>query len=131
MAKPLAMQEANPIGRFILDFRDWLSRQFHRSICAARCGTPTPTELVETLRPWVDELLDFINPRSIPTLTSAEAIELRALFHHALDRLNDCHRVAGESSAGILMTLSPLDDVLVYLSFRATDPVKRTAAGGG
>jgi hypothetical protein len=53
-------------------------------------------------------------------LSSAHAAKLDSLLNRALDMLEMRYRSCGPSAAEIILTLSPIDDILVFLALAAT-----------
>ena len=122
-ASPLEVQDDSQTRKFIVDYESWLLGQFRTSLRTALSGTTTPSELLAGIRPWVDELSqDFLYSTS-----SSEAAKLRDLFNETLDDLEHCYWGFSESAAGMMLALSPLEDILVWLSRRAKASERNSA----
>jgi len=107
------------VVRFIAHFDSWVFDYFRRALASADRGVPDPAGLSASLDRWIATLSGLGTQGMLTAIWPSEAAKLGCLLNYALDGLSK-HYVQSDTSPSVMMlVLSPVDDLLVFLSLRA------------
>lgn len=101
---------------FVVRFDSWIFDEFRRALNTSVLGPSIPAELTLLLLPWVEELRNLGARGLLRGITPEVAERLACLMNHALDGLGKEYQRCQASPAVMLLALSPIDDILVFLS---------------
>jgi hypothetical protein len=115
-----AVGEAD-IAEFTSRFEVWLFTEFCRTANVELSDAADPVGLTLSLLSWVNELRDFGLKGTLQQISAPTAAKLHCLVNYALDRLEVHYLSVATSPATMILALSPLDDLLVFLSLAARE----------
>ncbi len=108
------------LATFIRKFETWLFNEFRCPLNAEDERTPDPAELTLALLPWVSALRSLGLNGTLRDISPEQAAKLVCLINHALDQLEKEYVRSGAAAAVMMLALSPVDDILVFLSLAQT-----------
>lgn len=108
--------EHSPIDQFIKEFQNWLTAEFLPMLSSRMWDTPDPSEPTVILIPWVNRLRHLGEIGALYSISPGQAIDLKFWLNRALDDLGDEYRRWRASQSIMILALSPIDDILAYLS---------------
>lgn len=121
---PPTSQGVTDIDAYITEFSTWFG-EFRYILGTRAWDTPDPVELTVHLIPWVSRLCELGETGALRAIGCQRAQELLFVLNRALDGLGDEYRRFGASQATMLLALSPVEDILAYLSLvgsESTEP---------
>ena len=119
LANGLESQAVSGVYSFLSELEAWVSGEFQRGIILAPSGTPDMSDLVSSFRPWIDEIASLGNLGTLSVISPLQAAKLYSLVSEVLNHLQECCWRCGHPPSDMMLALSPIDDVLVFLSYRA------------
>lgn len=117
------------LRKFADGFENWVFTEFYRAANVEVPAGADPVGLTMSLLAWVNELREFGLHGALQHIGGPTAARLGCLLNYALDKLEIHYRSVAASPATMMLALSPLDDLLVFLSLAARQP--RTSATAG